>query len=281
MIYMIIEDTASGYDFWQEIIRIVWGDRIRIVTSSGIKRAAKCVERLELGKEDTLILNIDNVGGYDTLGVIYKANERLEKDGINLIISGIYCFEEIFLSLIGIGNIIEYKDMQTVELVRRDIYGGNDYYENKELEEYISKNRLNNREQLAGHLLNTFTARSRTFQIKKGKLGKCWANTCCDVEHNDWCYFHKNNNYVKGKDKISSLCWYTIVKDRLPMEEVNKEVSKETDKVNINYKRKLRAHKVHTKEIQKAIKEMKDPFKYGLDYYEQIYNYLVSTGRID
>ena len=105
MIYVIIEDSKSGKDFWKLACEIFWkNDSFDIRTSKG-NQSLKAVfdETIEdcVNLEDSIVLIFDNVSNtsrFNPGNLIMHCKGLCRNKNIHFVYSDFYSFESIFLS---------------------------------------------------------------------------------------------------------------------------------------------------------------------------------------
>ncbi|SES28788.1 hypothetical protein SAMN04487884_12712 [Butyrivibrio fibrisolvens] len=219
MIYIITEDSKSGYDFWKIVFEtFLDSDDFEIIVAAGNRFLQKCFnDTLDrcCDLQDSILLifdNIDDTSNFNPGNLIEYCKESCEEKGVRFYFSDFYCFESIFLSYKEMLNMTSdckpvIKD--TIEYVNEAINQGFGYWDSTDdivdnfLDQYGSE--AKNREHFEAELLSIATRGIGfgQFHIEKSTFnkGKCWLYRCADIQST-------MNSYVRDKD-CDTRCRYT------------------------------------------------------------------------
>lgn len=126
MIYIITEDSNSGYEFWQNLSILFKVNMVQVLPSSGIANVKNTLKSLlkgvsyTLNHGDKIFLAIDNVS-FNSEAYIYTYRLReyvksilknLISSDIRICFSSYYCYEEILLSFYKLVNLSSAPDIR-------------------------------------------------------------------------------------------------------------------------------------------------------------------------
>jgi hypothetical protein len=219
MIYLVTEDSGSGYEFWKQLSRIAV-ENVTTVTCSGYNGALNIVKRLGIKPGDVVIMALDKINSDDTVFECYdKVRIFCEMMGAKKVaFIDIYCFEEILLSFRYLLDWCDYEnsnregkeiDVNVLSLVRECIYLGKEYIEQPEVYSYMRAKGLqfseeSRRERFAYYLLNRLTYGS-SLSYRKGKLSQCFYLDCCFMQYPKHCGIKKNGIKTTGIQKTENV----------------------------------------------------------------------------
>lgn len=202
MIYVIIEDSKSGKDFWGLACEIFWkNDSFDIRTSKG-NQSLKAVfdETIEdcVNLEDSIVLifdNVSNTSSFNPGNLIMHCKELCRNKNIHFVYSDFYCFESIFLSYSEMLNMtLECKCRaiikEAIKYVNKAITQGIGYWDSTDdiIDKFLIECKIeaSNREHFEAELLSIGTKAIGYghFHIKKESLknGECWVKSCEEIK---------------------------------------------------------------------------------------------------
>lgn len=205
MVYVVCEDSKSGYQFWSSVAEEFCGKDVEITTSYGCKGLISKVSELGIKRGDCLILCYDyatNVELKRALNII----EEMQKDiGFKTIKTNYTCFEQMFLTFDRlvefVGNncdstkISELANKIACEKIDGDTF---DRLINTEYSGLVKTDCT--LEQSYSDLLTKITSMSkRRLRVTKSKVGDCWLKECNDIDMYDYSVHCKNCIYNKEK----------------------------------------------------------------------------------
>ena len=210
MLYIVTEDSKSGFQFWEAIKKIILDDSVNasIISACGIDGIISTVNSLNLKSTDTLLMCLDNKGTYQVKVVIKSVKQKAKNLGVRLIITDYYCMEEIFLSFSKLEDWVTCHKTDNItihEYIRNCVMQGVNYfdYPTEEIIEFVRQNNLTNREHLASSLLGQYTSLNKGWHICKSDMGECWIKDCCKLPNIDMTAIEKvmtleNNSIFKN-----------------------------------------------------------------------------------
>ena len=200
MLYIIIEDSNSGYEFWEIVFKsFLKSDEYIIKSAAGNQSLIRLFkDTLDICRDlgDSILIvfdNIDDTSSFNPGNFVSYCKDCCEDKGVRFYFSDFYCFESIFLS---------YKEMlnmtanckadikKSIEYVNAAINQGIGYWESTDevIDEFLDVNRISakNREHFESELLSiaTHSIGYGYFHIKKSSFyrGKCWLRKCNDIQ---------------------------------------------------------------------------------------------------
>jgi hypothetical protein len=188
LVYIITEDSKSGYVFWQQLASITIKD-YKIYSAEGIYGFSKILESLfgVVTCDDTIILAIDNSAAAEVFRVINEGFHIADVKGCKVYRSAYYCFEEYFISFSDIakwGCCTDAIVLDIRSIIANSILSNASYF-SLEFKTAISNYQTSlyfdskNRERFASQLLSYLTTNSgRCFRIAKKEFGFCWLANC-------------------------------------------------------------------------------------------------------
>jgi hypothetical protein len=218
MVYLIAEDSGSGYGFWVSISAWV-SKQICVKTCHGYNGAMKSVCSIKLKSKDEVVFILDKIEKDDTVYEAYsRAREHCLRYGVKVSYVDIYCFEEILLSFRYLYAWCDYgsirksgkeEETKVARIVRKCIYSGEDYTQMEEIQRYmrskgISFSEESVRERFAYYILNSITYGS-SFSYKKGNLSPCYYKDCCIMKYPKHCGIKKNGWEASGNKKVRAV----------------------------------------------------------------------------
>lgn len=229
MIYLVCEDSGSGYQFWTTALKIftdydvrdiddnsteVNSNAIFATTSRGNMGLFKTVKSLNLTAQDVLILIYDNIPT-DTMYAQIDSITLLKKTiGFAICTSSYYCIEQVFLSYTYLLDFLELnKSSRVIELSKIWRFWislgasveGMKYCANKY--DNIFSDFGSTLEQKIASFLSQLTALSKLrVQISKSRIGSCWLCDCNESENVYVCdKCSKKDKRLTAKQKLLSL----------------------------------------------------------------------------
>lgn len=212
--YLWIEDKEgkASYVFWNTMMQNLCPDVI-VESKKNNSELVKAVRDLK-DEENRYIIVFDN--SFDNFQV-YRELKLLKKYIAlkkNVRIMDITCFEYVLLEFDKLTDWIyspeddlRIKRQAAIrareKLVKTLNSGEMDYKAIREVVEYDANLNSHNIEQLSAKLLYDLT-RNTGFEVSKGKLGKCWVESCCDWterQPDDICGLDLNRLTVSDKMK--------------------------------------------------------------------------------
>lgn len=300
MIYIVTEDKKSGYLFWVWFSRLIFKNKIKVLTGISVLGVTHVIKNLKLKKEDVLIVSIDVVEGIN----IKEWREVILRENIikkeNLIFTDFYCIEEVFISSPKLLEWCQINEEYVDDLkrIQNSIWTNEDYYSNTtgNLEEYKLKAKNPNKEKMLAFLLNRATKGTPFSHENKG-LSPCYYKDCCYIndinEGNIMCNIKDLFELMTGEEKIREFAESSVLtrsSDFAYLESLAKEIDFEV-KIPVIFLLEENGYTPKTmdetyfklskilKAINKKIKRknLKIPFIkayiYGQDFYEQVYNF--------
>lgn len=202
MLYIISEDSTSGFQFWSEFNKQALNGKATVMHSGGtgdetggINKIVSKISGLLLTPADTLFVALD-YQDYSAIQCIESITVDAKKRGYKGFYTKYACFEEVFLSfqfLLEWGQI--EHDSKLVDIYQntcKAIHTGCDRFDkvNKSKDitdfEVLSGKRFNTKAQFYSHLLDTITDGKRDlsgqsrpwFHITKSAVRQCWVEDC-------------------------------------------------------------------------------------------------------
>lgn len=202
MLYIISEDSTSGFQFWNMFnMKALNGEGIVMHSGSpgdktgGINKIVSKVSGLSLTPADTLFVAID-YQDYSAIQCIESIMADAKKRGYRGFYTKYACFEEVFLSfqfLLDWGQIEHDSKLVAIyQNTYKAIREGCDRFDKIEKNqdiidfEIMSGKRFNTKAQFYSHLLDTITngkldvfGHNRPwFHITKSAIRQCWLEDC-------------------------------------------------------------------------------------------------------
>ena len=218
--YLWCEDSASGFQFWQAVFRVIHPD-IEVVSKKGNTELVKATKNIDDDNQYFIIIDTAT----DNPNVI-RENKRLYsniKEKENVAVIEIHSFEFALLSFKLLEQWVfaekdDLKEKRKDFLAYREVFV--DLYQSEStaealvvLRDIVEKYKEYNSEQIAAKLLFEIT-RNTGFQTDKGELGKCFVNDCCtwmERQEDDICGL--DNNRIDAKEKIRILIDQSVLKE--------------------------------------------------------------------
>ena len=218
--YLWCEDSASGFQFWQAVFRVIHPD-IEVVSKKGNTELVKATKNIDDDNQYFIIIDTAT----DNQNVI-RENKRLYsniKEKENVAVIEIHSFEFALLSFKLLEQWVfaekddlkeKRKDFLAYRKVFVDLYQSEGTAEALSvLRDIVEKYKEYNSEQIAAKLLFEIT-RNTGFQTDKGELGKCFVNDCCtwmERQEDDICGL--DDNRIDAKEKIRILIDQSVLKE--------------------------------------------------------------------
>lgn len=218
MLYIITEDSKSGYEFWKIVFESYLKDNEYIIkVAAGNQSLRKTfidtLDNCHDSKDSILLIfdNIDDTSSFNPGNLIEYCAASCRDKGVCFYYSDFYCFESIFLSykeLLNMTSNCKPDIKNTVEYVNNAINKGYGYWESTDetVDAFLDENGIiaNNREHFESELLSIATRSIGYghFHIKKSTIskGKCWLNSCFDIQAT-------MNSRVHEKDCKEKCCF--------------------------------------------------------------------------
>jgi len=204
IVYLLCEDSSSGFEFWKEFIHTFFDNdsNIQVVSAYGKNNILSKFKSLDVQKNDILFLLFDNIGTTEIAGILNIIRPALERKGCHGYFSAYYCFEEIFLSYTNLEMLCDCQEpviIRYLNQIRECLKEGKNWYESLDIEgikRYVEKKiaenpwrkknvgaNFNNREQMASWLLGFITNKVQVSKkgISKKNLGDCWIKDCSAI----------------------------------------------------------------------------------------------------
>lgn len=219
MLYIITEDSKSGYEFWKIVFESYLKENEYIINVAAGNRSLRKTFNDTLDdcqdSSDSILLifdNIDDTSSINPGNLIEYCEASCREKSVCFYFSDFYCFESIFLSykeLLNMTSNCKQDVKNTVEYVNNAINKGYGYWESTDeiVDAFLDKNGIiaNNREHFESELLSiaTYDIGYGYFHIKKSTIskGKCWLNSCVDIQAD-------MNSHVYEKD-CQAKCRFT------------------------------------------------------------------------
>lgn len=221
MKYLWTEDGGAGLQFWHLVNEHLF-QNVLIVESKGSNQGIlDAVRKLQPSKDDVYYLAFDKI--YDNMDVVNKLLELQElaaKYPEQIVLMDITCFEHIIFTF--------EKLIQWTGNGHKDVIAMREHILNALENHQINLDRISDektRKYLMGfkRYSTERVIKSMTYMLTDGdawnvkgqKLGECWYEDCCVLEHPDkkQCSVEK----VRGQDKflevLSSTEFQRIIKD--------------------------------------------------------------------
>lgn len=189
MVYMVCEDSGSGFTFWISIIKKFISKRAICTTSYGCDQFKGKVKKVckEMNTGDTIVLIVDSIKGTELEDAIGVVKEVCSGKGVKIICNSCFCFESIFLTY---RNLLEFLDLDTNSCeICREVYKITQY-EGNDIRESLGNNAegsyiggvlgsVNTLEQACSRILTDVTGLSKIKAgIDKSDIGDCWITDC-------------------------------------------------------------------------------------------------------
>lgn len=218
--YLWCEDSASGFQFWQAVFRVIHPD-IEVVSKKGNTELVKATKNIDDDNQYFIIIDTAT----DNPNVI-RENKRLYsniKEKENVAVIEIHSFEFALLSFKLLEQWVfaekdDLKEKRKDFLAYREVFV--DLFQSESTAEALAvlrdieeKYKAYNSEQIAAKLLFEIT-RNTGFQTDKGELGKCFVNDCCtwmERQKDDICGL--DDNRIDAKEKIRILIDQSVLKE--------------------------------------------------------------------
>ena len=219
--YLWCEDSASGFQFWQAVFRVIHPD-IEVVSKKGNTELVKATRNIGNDGNQYYII-IDTAT--DNPNVI-RENKRLYsniKEKENVAVIEIHSFEFTLLSFKLLEQWV-FAEKDDLKEKRKDFLADRDVFVDllqsidtaeslTVLRDILEKYKSYNSEQIAAKLLFEIT-RNTGFQTDKGELGKCFVNDCCtwmERQEDDICGL--DDKRIDAKEKIRILIDQSVLKE--------------------------------------------------------------------
>lgn len=212
MLYIITEDSNSAREFWKITVEESIGSKNYVLVPllkgesgkhvGGNTTLENQVNELlpKMKPKDKLLVVFDyisNTNNFIPGDFIKSTYKKCKCAGISFIITGYYCFEELYLSYVELYNMINNNITKTIiidtlKFIQDSIKNGENYFnkKNKQIIDFIDfygRDSGKNREHFANALLIEATKQlSGRFKIIKSgncfsNQGACWLLNCDDV----------------------------------------------------------------------------------------------------
>lgn len=219
-IYAWCEDSGSGFEFWQLVFR-TWHPEVAVETKMDNSRLRKAAGKITDDGNEYYILMDSFVDNADVLREI-DGLKRCVSGKNNVHIVDVHSFEFALLSFEPLIQWVfaeqdELKDKRN-ELIRaREIFieqmiHSTDAGKTQEFVSLFPYAESHNNEQTAAALLYEIT-RNTGFETDKGKLGACFAVSCCEEERqsDDLCGLDRDR--LTADEKSRELVSRSILED--------------------------------------------------------------------
>ena len=197
MVYLCVEDSVSGIEFWKYICKNLFRD-IEIVDLGKRSNNTKLAEFVcgITDKENTYLVcydfAFDNMQVMDTYSQMVRHIKKNQMTNVKLL--DIISFEYVLLSFLDLeewcfASEDEFRNDRKELLKCRKVLLSMDEIENyaelEEIKRFVEVHpKASTIERVCARLLFQIT-RNTGFVVDKGTLGECWKNNCCIVARND------------------------------------------------------------------------------------------------